>query len=41
VFRNGFDTKQLRDRFVPDVTIETTKETIEWVRAQMPLGPKS
>ena len=41
VFRNGFDTKLLRDRFVPDVTIETTKETIEWVRAQMPLGPKS
>jgi hypothetical protein len=41
VFRNGVDTKKLRERFVPDVTISTTKETIEWVRQQMPLGPKS
>ncbi|HEX7591644.1 MAG TPA: hypothetical protein VF375_06805 [Candidatus Limnocylindrales bacterium] len=41
VFRNGVDIKKLRERFVPDVTISTTKETIEWVRQQMPLGPKS
>jgi uncharacterized membrane protein YqjE len=41
VFRNGVDTAKLRDRFVPDQTIATTKETIEWVREQMPLGPKS
>ncbi|HEX7490500.1 MAG TPA: hypothetical protein VF337_02220 [Candidatus Limnocylindrales bacterium] len=41
VFRNGVDTTKLRERFVPDVTISTTKETIEWVRQQMPLGPKS
>ena len=41
LFRKGIDTKKLRERFVPEVTIETTKETIEWVRAQMPLGPKS
>ncbi len=41
VFRNGVDTAKLRKRFVPDQTIATTKETIEWVREQMPLGPKS
>jgi uncharacterized membrane protein YqjE len=41
VFRHGIDTAKLRERFVPDLTIETTKETIEWVRQQMPLGPKS
>jgi uncharacterized membrane protein YqjE len=41
VFRRGIDTAKLKDRFVPDQTIATTKETIEWVREQMPLGPKS
>jgi uncharacterized membrane protein YqjE len=41
VFRNGIDTVKLRKRFVPEQTIETTKETIEWVREQMPLGRKS
>jgi hypothetical protein len=41
VFRNGVDTDRLRARFVPDQTIATTKETIEWVREQMPLGRKS
>jgi hypothetical protein len=41
VFRNGIDKDKLRARFVPDQTIETTKETIEWVREQMPLGRKS
>ncbi|MGA2512326.1 MAG: hypothetical protein ABSG37_01735 [Candidatus Limnocylindrales bacterium] len=41
VFRHGIDTTGLRKRFVPDQTIETTKETIEWVREQMPLGRKS
>jgi hypothetical protein len=41
LFRHGVDTNRLRERFVPEVTIETTKETIEWVRAQLPLGPKS
>ncbi len=37
----GLDSEKLKDRFVPDQTIETTKETIEWVRAQTPLGRKS
>jgi uncharacterized membrane protein YqjE len=41
VFRNGVDTAKLRARFLPEKTIETTKETIEWVREQMPLGRKS
>ena len=41
VFRNGIDMKKLRARFVPDQTIATTKETIEWVREQMLHGPKS
>lgn len=41
LFRHGIDTHKLRERFVPETTIETTKETVEWVRAQMPLGPKS
>jgi len=41
VFRHGVDTAKLRARFVPEQTIETTKETIEWVREQMPLGRKS
>jgi len=41
VFRHGIDTAKLRKRFVPDQTIATTKETIEWVREQMPLGRKS
>ena len=41
VFRHGIDTAKLRKRFVPVQTIETIKETIEWVREQMPLGRKS
>ena len=40
-FRAGIDTDKLKARFWPSGTIETTKETIEWVRAQTPLGPKS
>ena len=35
------DFEALKNRFVPNQTIETTKETIEWVREQMPLGRKS
>jgi hypothetical protein len=41
VFRHGIDMDKLKSRFVPEQTIATTKETIEWVREQMPLGPKS
>ena len=41
VMRTGIDGEALRQRFVPDQTIELTKETIEWVRARTPLAPKS
>jgi hypothetical protein len=41
VVRGGFDGEALKQRFVPDQTIELTKETIEWVRARTPLAPKS
>lgn len=41
VARTGIDTDALKARFYPSQTIETTKETIEWVRARSPLGPKS
>jgi hypothetical protein len=40
-WRAGIDTDALKARFIPSVTVETTKETIEWVRAQTPLGRKS
>jgi hypothetical protein len=35
------DFEELKNRMMPNQTIETTKETIEWVREQMPLGRKS
>jgi len=41
VARRGIDADALRARFWPDETINTTKETIEWVRARTPLGPRS
>lgn len=41
VFRHGVDMDKLKNRFMPNETIETTKETIEWVREQLPLGRKS
>lgn len=39
--RTGIDTAALKQRFYPVQTIETTKETIEWVRERTPLGRKS
>jgi hypothetical protein len=41
ISRRGVDTEDLKARFMPNQTIETTKETIEWVREQTPLGRKS
>jgi hypothetical protein len=38
VWRQGIDGEQIKARFWPEATIETTKETIEWVRQRMPLG---
>jgi MFS family permease len=39
--RQGVDTEALKARFWPKQTIDTTKETIEWVRKRTPLGPRS
>lgn len=41
VWRRGVDLEGLRARYWPTETIETTKETIEWLREQRPLGRKS
>lgn len=41
VARRGIDGEALKARFWPSQTIDTTKETIEWVREQTPLGPRS
>jgi hypothetical protein len=41
VARRGIDGEALKAKFTPDETIEETKETIEWVRARLPLAPKS
>ena len=38
VMRQGIDGEEFVNRFKPETTIETTKETIEWVRRRMPLG---
>jgi hypothetical protein len=35
------DWGEFKKRLMPNQTIETTKETIEWAREQMPLGRKS
>lgn len=39
--RQGIDTEELKRRFWPQETIETTKESVEWAKARLPLGPKS
>jgi len=41
VLQAGIDGDAIKQRFMPDQTIETTKETIEWVRTRTPLVPKS
>ena len=41
VARRGVDTEALAAKFTPRETMDMTKETIEWVRARTPLGPKS
>jgi hypothetical protein len=37
----GINVEGLKNRFYPRLTVETTKETIEWIQQQRPLGPKS
>ena len=41
VLEAGIDGDAIKQRFMPDQTIEMTKETIEWVRTRTPLVPKS
>jgi hypothetical protein len=41
VLRTGIDGEAMKKKFMPEATIELTKETIEWVRARTPLVPKS
>jgi hypothetical protein len=41
VIEGGIDGEAIKQRFMPDQTIEMTKETIEWVRTRTPLVPKS
>jgi len=41
VARRGIDVEDLKVRFIPQKTIDMTKETIEWARARMPLSRRS
>ncbi len=41
VARHGVDGEELKKRFIPQKTIDMTKETIEWARARMPLSRRS
>jgi len=39
--RTRIDMDELKKRFIPQATIDTTRETIEWAKTQKPLGPRS
>ena len=41
VVRHGINGEEFMKRFIPQKTIDTTKETIEWARARMPLSRRS
>ncbi|HEX7949660.1 MAG TPA: hypothetical protein VF494_04870 [Candidatus Limnocylindrales bacterium] len=41
VARRGIDAGALKAKFTPDETIDEAKETMEWLRARVPLAPKS
>ena len=34
----GIDLEALKARYIPQATIDTTKETIEWAQSRMPGG---
>jgi hypothetical protein len=36
--RTGVDVEALKARFYPTQTIETSKETLEWLQSRMPRG---
>ncbi len=40
-WRQGIDTDELKARFYPATTIDTTKESIEWAKARVPRGRRS
>jgi hypothetical protein len=39
--RTGIDVEELKKRFIPQATIDTARETIEWAKQQNPLAPRS
>ena len=39
--QNGVDVDALKARFMPNQTIDTTKETLEWLKRRMPRGDES
>jgi len=41
VARTGIDVEELKNRFTPVQTIETSKETLEWLQKRMPPGTGS
>ena len=36
--RTGIDVEALKNRFIPNQTIDTSKETLEWLQKRMPPG---
>ena len=41
ISRGGFDAEVFSRKFYPTQSIDSAKETMEWLRERMPLGPKS
>ena len=41
LFRTGVDDEALKARFYPNQTIDTTKETLEWLKQRMPRANES
>ena len=41
VAATGVDIDELKARFTPTQTIETSKETLEWLQSKMPPGTGS
>ena len=41
VSRSGIDVEALKAKFIPSQTIETSKETLEWLQSKMPPGNTS
>jgi hypothetical protein len=38
VARRGVDVEEMKDRFYPTQSIDTGKETLEWLKTRMPPG---